>query len=397
MNTLTQAQKAQSLPESGPDLASRTAKKAQKKPRHLKLASSLGLLVVLPTLAAIAYLTVFAQPQYASNSGFVVRQEEGASASAMLGGLSQILGAQTAGNSDLLFEFIQSQSLVSGVQSELDILSHYSQTWPLDPIFSVHPEATIETLLRFWRRMVRITYDKSSGVIMVEVRARSPDMAYNISREIIFQSENMVNMLNATARRDSMANAQGDLEEAAQSLRLAREALIAFQARTQILDPQADIQGRMGVVASLQQQLAQALVDYDLLIQSASMNDPRVRQLDLRISTINERIAIERRSSTESDVTVDNTDFPTLLGQYERLRLDVQFAEENYRAALTALSQARTNAERKQVYLATFIAPTIAETAEYPKKALIVGLTAFFALMFWSVGALVYYSLRDRG
>ena len=77
--------------------------------------------------------------------------------------------------------------------------------------------------------------------------------------------------------------------------------------------------------------------------------------------------------------------------------MDVQFAEEIYRVSLTALNQARTAAERQQLYLATFISPTSAETAEYPRKVLLVALTAFFCMMGWSVGALVYYSLRDRG
>ncbi len=358
---------------------------------------SLLVVVALPVLVSTLYLWAFARPQFASNTGFVIRQEETGSASQVLGGLTQVLGMQGGGNSDLLFEFIQSQDIVQRVQREIDLVGHYARTWPRDPVFSIWPAATIEDLSAFWKRMVRITYDKSSGVIMVEVRARDPDFARTVARQVVAQSEAMINTLNAAARRDSMANAQADLDAALVQLREAREALVAFQARTQILDPQADIQGRMGVLGNLQQQLAQALVDYDLLIQTAEGNDPRLRQLERRIAVIEDRITQERRSFAAQDVTVDNTDYPTLLAQYEGLRVDVQFAEENYRAALTALIAARTNAERQQLYLATFIEPTLAERAEYPRRALLVGLTGFFALMLWSVLALVYYSLRDRG
>ncbi|WP_375569892.1 sugar transporter [Seohaeicola saemankumensis] len=379
------------------DLAGRTASKAVIQPRHRRLIATLVLMVGLPVIVVTVYLLAFARPQYASDSGFVVRQEEGTSASAMLGGLTQMLGAQTVGNSDLVFEFIQSQGLVRGVQRELDILVHYSESWPWDPFYSVRPDATIEELVRFWRRMVRITYDKSSGMIMIKVRARTPEKAQTIAKEIIAQSEAMINKLNETARRDSMSSSLSDLENAAIELRKTREALIEFQARTQILDPQADIQGRMGVVANLQQQLAQALVDYDLVLQSTGSGDPRVRQLDQRIAVIKDRIAKERKNTAALNVAGENTNYPTLLSQYEGLRVDVQFAEEIYRAALTALAQARTNAERQQIYLATFIAPTFADTAEYPRNWLLISLTAFFALMVWSVSALVYYSMRDRG
>lgn len=358
---------------------------------------SLGLVVLLPVVVVALYLVVFAKPQFASESGFVVRQEEGASAVQMLGGLSQVFGTQSVGNSDLLFEFIQSQDIVRRVQAELDLVSHYAQTWPMDPVYSIPPDITIEDLVAFWRRMVRITYDKSSGVIMIEVRARTPQMAQDIAREIVSQSEAMINTLNAKARSDTMANAQADLEIALDDLRTAREKLVAFQARTQILDPQADIQGRMGIVANLQQQLAQALVDYDLILQFADSGDPRVRQMARRIAAIEERIAGERASFSAQTITSENTSYPGLLAQYEGFRVDVQFAEEIYRASLTALNQARTNAERQQLYLATFIEPTEAETAQYPKSGLLTALTAFFAALTWSIGALVYYSLRDRG
>lgn len=378
-------------------LAERTAEKAQLRGRHYGLGLSLFLVVAVPVLVVALYLATFAKPQYASEVGFVVRQEETGSASQMLSGLTQVLGAQTAGNSDLLFEFIQSQEIVRRISGQFDLVEHYSQTWPWDPAFSIWPSATIEELRRFWQRMIRITYDKSSGIILVEVRARSPEAAQEIADAIVRQSESMINSLNATARRDSMANAQLDLEEALLQLRSAREQLIAFQARTQIIDPQADIQGRMGVLSNFQQQLAQALVDLDLLTQTADGNDPRVQQLERRVAAIEDRIAEERQNFAAQNVTVDNTDYPTLLAQYEGLRVDLMFAEETYRAALTALTQARTNAERQQLYLATFIAPSLAQKAEYPQKPLLIGLTAFFSLLAWSVMALIYYSLRDRG
>lgn len=377
--------------------AGRTAEKAKMRRRHYGLLLSLCLVVAAPVVMVALYLVIFAKPQYASEVGFVVRQEEAGSASQVLGGLGQVLGTQTAGNSDLLFEFIQSQDIVQRISNEFDLVAHYSQTWPWDPVFSVWPSATIEELRSFWQRMVRITYDKSSGIILVEVRARSPEAAREIASEIVRQSELMINTLNATARRDSMTNAELDLEEALSQLRSAREQLIAFQARTQIIDPQADIQGRMGVLSNFQQQLAQALVDFDLLAQTTEASDPRVRQLERRIVAIEDRIAQERQSFAAGNVTVDNTDYPTLLAQYEGLRVDLMFAEESYRAALTARTQARTNAERQQLYLATFITPTLAQKSEYPQQPLLISLTAFFTLLFWAVLALVYYSLRDRG
>ncbi|MFN3955828.1 MAG: sugar transporter [Pararhodobacter sp.] len=365
--------------------------------RHWGLVLSVFLLIVAPLAATILYLVVFAQDQYASTTGFTIRQEETGSASEFLGGLSQFVGSGTAGNADVLFEFIQSQEIVERVNARFDLIEHYSATWPQDPAFSIWPGATIEDLLWFWKRMVRITYDKGSGLIMAQVRARDPQSAQTIARLIVSESEEMINMLNDGARRDTMRNAESDLAAAVERLRAAREAMAEFRARTQIVDPLADIQGRMGVLNNLQQQLAQALVDHDLLLQVTETNDPRLRQAQRRIEVIQDRIAEERSNFSSQDVTVDDTDYPRLLAQYESLRVDQEFAEQTYRAALTAFDAARSNSARQSLYLAAYIRPTLAQRAEYPQRIMLIGLTALFLSMIWGILALVYYSLRDRG
>ncbi|MFN7177796.1 MAG: hypothetical protein ACK4MX_13050, partial [Thermaurantiacus sp.] len=69
---------------------------------------------------------------------------------------------------------------------------------------------------------------------------------------------------------------------------------------------------------------------------------------------------------------------------------------EAYKGALVAYDGALADAQRKSRYLAAHIRPTRAERSAYPERGLLFGLAAFFLLCLWSVGALVYYSLRDR-
>ncbi len=366
--------------------------------RHRGLMLSLALVIALPVLATMLYLLAFAQPQYASQVGFTIRQEETGTASELMGGLGSLLGSPVQGNADLLFEYVQSQEIVERIDAIFDLRAHYGATWPRDPIFSIWPGSTIEDLHWFWNRMVRITYDKATGLILVQVRARDPQSAQDIAQRIVAESELMINRLNETARRDSTRNAEADLDAALTRLRGAREAMAEFRARTQIVDPLADIQGRMVVLTTLQQQLAEALVDYDLLsMQINDPNDPRLRQMQRRIEVVRNRIDEERRIFAQADVTVDETDYPRLLAQYESLLVDQTFAEATYQAALTALDAARSNAARQSLYLANFIQPSLAQRARYPQNLLIIALTAGFALLIWSVLALIYYSLRDRG
>ncbi|MFD1193340.1 sugar transporter [Seohaeicola saemankumensis] len=378
-------------------LSKPVAGQARIKGRHRGLILSIGLLILLPLVLTALYLFVMARDQYASTTGFTIRQEETSSASDLMGGLAHVFGGGSPGNADLLYNYVQSQEIVERIDARFDLHRHYTANWPADPVYALWPGATIEDLVWFWARMVKVTYDKSSGLMLVEVRARDPQSAQTIARMIVEESEAMINSLNETARRDTTRNAEADLNAAIQRLRLAREALAEFRVRTQIVDPQADIQGRLGVLNNLQQQLAEALIDHDLLLQTSEANDPRVRQAQRRIDVVRNRITEERRTFAEQDVTVDQTEYPRLIAQYESLLVDQGFAETTYQAALMALDAARSNAARQSLYLASFIQPTLAQRAAYPERIVILALTAFFLSLLWSVLALIYYSLRDRG
>jgi len=76
--------------------------------------------------------------------------------------------------------------------------------------------------------------------------------------------------------------------------------------------------------------------------------------------------------------------------------VDAEYAEQSYRAALTALEAARDDAARQSRYLATYIKPTMAQDSEYPQRFILGGLSALFLLLFWSILSLIYYSIRDR-
>jgi capsular polysaccharide transport system permease protein len=375
------------------------AQPARMKRRHKGVMFSFVVLVIAPLALLGFYLWEIAADQYGSTTGFTVRKEEGASATDLLGGLAAFTGAgSTTTDSDILYEFIQSQELVESIDAKLDLIGHYSAGWPRDWVFSIWPDATLESLVWFWQRVVRISYDQSSGLIEVRVLAFNPEYARRVASEIVAESQDRINALNEQAREDALRYARSDLEEAIDRLKKAREALTRYRTRTQIVDPATDMQGRLGVMANLQQQLAEALIEYDLLSETASDVDPRVIKARRLIGVIRKRIARERQNfasdSTETGEVAE--DYPTLIAEFESLTVDREFAEEAYRAALTVLGAARTNAARQSRYLATYIRPTLPRTSEFPQRFIIMGLAGLFALMFWAILMLVYYSLRDR-
>ncbi len=380
---------AQSYPLAGP---------AKMRKRHWGLIASFVVLVLAPLAAVIFYLATVAEDQYQSTTGFTVRSQDSSSANDLLGGLASFAGSSTASDSDILYEFIQSQEMMEAVDAQIDLRAHYSQHWPSDWAFSIWPEATQEEMIWYWQRIVSISFDSSSGLIEVQALGFDPKTAQAITRAIVAESQTRINALNQQARADAIGYAQADLEEAVEEMKAAREALTRFRTRTRIVDPEADIQGRMGVMNNLQQELATSLIEYDLLRGTVATGDPRLKKAQQRIDVIRQRIDIERQTftSTNTDTGGVGEDYPSLISEFERLTVDREYSEEAYRAALTGLALARDEASRQSRYLATYINPTRAQEAEYPERFVLSGLVALFLVLGWSILSLIYYSIRDR-
>nr|WP_216665621.1 sugar transporter [Pseudoruegeria sp. HB172150] len=368
---------------------------ARPRRRHRMILLSFLLLVLAPVGAAAWYLWERAEDQYASTLGFTVRREEVPAPTDFLGGLAG-MSSQGSSDTDVLYEFLQSQELVQLVDAELDLRGHYAAPVGTDPVFAFHPSGTIEDLVAYWRRIVKVSYDPGSGLIELQVRAFAPGMAQAIGGTILRESSRVINELSAIAREDALRYARADLDLAQEQLKTAREELTAFRSRTRIVDPGTDLQGQMGVLTNLQQQLAETLIELDILRETSTERDPRRTQAELKLGIIRNRIEEERDKFSADAAAGGEQDYATLVAEFERLTVEREFAEEAYTAALAGFAGARAEAERQSRYLAPFIRPTLAERAEYPQRLVLLGLAALFAGLAWAVLVLVYYSLKDR-
>lgn len=369
-----------------------TASPAQLKKRHYGMAISFALAVVIPLLVSAYYLYTRAADQYASYVGFSVRSESAPSPGDVLGGLGSLVGITSSSTSDtdILFKFIQSRDLVERVDARLNLSEIWSKA-PQDPIFGFRGNNSIETLVSEWERKVRIYYD--TGMIDLRILAFDPRDAQNIATAILEESGIVINQLNDIAREDALSYSRDELERAQNRLREARQAVTEFRNRYQLVDPVADVQSQIGVVTLLQQQLAEQLVSLGLLQANAQPQDSRIGQTELSIRIIREQIEAERQKvgSNSEDMALSD-----VVGQYEILAMDRQFAETSYTAALASYESARAEAVRQSRYLAPYIRPTLAQEAEFPERAKLLMILTGFLTVLWLIGSLVFYSLRDR-
>lgn len=354
--------------------------------------------VLAPLAVAVAYLFLVANDQYASKTGFVVRKSDKMASSAfeILGGITS-LNAASSTDATILYEFIKSQQMVELVDSDLDLRALYSKP-AFDPVFAFDPDGTIEDLERYWSRMVQPHFDSATGLLELKVLAFTAEDATRIAEEIVRQSSLKINQLSAIARDDATRNAREDLNKAVDFLKAARQKMTEFRSRNQIVDPKADIQVQMGLISTLQTQLAEGMIELDMLKLTTRNSDPRIQQVEQRIAVIQSRIDAERNKIgvQAAGAGQDGEPFSDIVGEFEGLTVDREFAEQAYVAALATYNEAVAEANRQTLYLAPYIEPTHAERSEYPQRFTILALMALFLGLVWSIGSLIAYSIWDR-
>jgi BexC/CtrB/KpsE family polysaccharide export inner-membrane protein len=252
-----------------------------------------------------------------------------------------------------------------------------------------------EELVRYWNGQVDPFYDGSTGTIVVRLRAFAPADALRLARALVATSEKLVNDLSARARHDALGHAEADLASAEARLATALDNIREFRNKSGLIDP--------GKTADATAQLANKLRD-DLIKANSQLatlktfmrdDAPPVRVLKARIRSLEtqEHGLAQELTSTSQPAT------PALsqtLGSYDVLEAEHKFAETAYQHALETLDKARVIADRQQIYIASFVPPSLPEEALYPHRWRSLGVICLVAFAVWAIGALAVQSVRDH-
>ena len=108
------------------------------------------------------------------------------------------------------------------------------------------------------------------------------------------------------------------------------------------------------------------------------------------------RIAAERRKLGIGGDAEGGEVYANLFGEYERLVVDREFAEQTYTSAQASYDGALSEARRQSRYLAAYVEPTLAESSRFPERKTLLGLTGLFIMLIWATLVLVIYAIKDR-
>jgi capsular polysaccharide transport system permease protein len=325
-----------------------------------------GLFIVLPTLAAIIYYGLIASPIYVSQSSFVVKSPGQKSAPTLsLASIVQSSGF-SAGQEQTkeIVEYIQSRNALHDLQKQVDISDKYAKRGAdfLSRFPSPFRDASFENLYRYYGSVVSTSVDPETGLAVIDVRAFTPDDAYDINARLLDLSEGLVNRLNQRAEGTAIAEAEQRVVDAERRVSNARVALSAFRNRQDLIDPKEQAAGVLDISNKLISEQAALKAQLDLMLRVAPRN-PSIPALRNRIDAIGRAIAAQTGRAVGTP-----TGIASKLSAYEKLNVEQEFATQMLTAANTSLEQARTEAQKQQYYVERVVEPNKADMATLPNR-----------------------------
>jgi capsular polysaccharide transport system permease protein len=336
------------------------------KRRRKKLAlllTRLAFFVFFPTFCAGYYFYVMATPMYATNSQFLIIQNEGSGGA---GPLSGLLPSQFASSQDSIATqgYLQSKDAMLRLDAEVGFREHFASD-NIDAIQRLDEDATNEEAFKTYSKNVIIGYDPTEGVIRMEVIAADPLVSEAFSKELLGFAEERVNSLSEGVRADSMRDAQTAFEEAQANRREVQAELIKLQVENGV-DPEAVIASIRAQITNYEGLLIEKELELAALLDNARPNRAKVEGAQGDVRRLTDQLA--RLNARMNNATVGENSLAQQAVTLQLAQADLAAADMALQAAQTQMDQARTEAGRQVRYLTVAERPIAPQEATYPRK-----------------------------
>lgn len=358
---------------------------------------SFALIVLLPTFLFFLYTAFWESDGFVSETRITVLSAEKpkvatAAAGAMISRIMGSAATDTDRDAYIVLNYIKSSAIIEDLGGGAHLEAIYSKPG-IDVFSRLTKGEPIEELFKYWKSRVSASVDTMSGILTVKVTAYDPADAHRLAQDINRLSEQLLNTISLRSRSDALARAQDEVGRSGGALAGAREKLLSFRNANAMIDPGSRASSLGETIAKLTLEKIDAETSMSVLAQSLSSDSPTSRVLHTRIGSLDDQIS-ELKAKLTAPKSTDA--LSAQIADFERLKLDEQFAERVYGVAQEAYLRARQELDKQQLFLATVVAPVLPQEATYP-KIFASTLLLFVSLgIFWSIAALIGASIKDQ-
>jgi capsular polysaccharide transport system permease protein len=350
---------------------------------RLKFASSpiFLLTVVIPTILSAIYFGLFASPVYISQSKFVVRSPDKPAASG-LGVLLKSVGFSNSGEEVYVAQdFIRSRDALRAIDRANGFRKAYTlpQISMFDRFNPFGLTGTFEDLYEYFSKKVEVSYDTSTSITTLTVRAYRPEVAQRFNSALLGLAEGTVNQLNQRGRADLIGYAMRELDVASRQAAAANDALARYRDRAGVVDPEKQATVQLQMISKLQDELIASQTQLAILQRLAPRN-PQVEGLNVRINSLQGQIDREL-----GKVAGGRRSLAAQTAGYQKLLVASQVADKQLAGALSSLEEARNESARKQAYVDRIVSANLPDSPLEPRRLRAILVTMVMGLVAWGV------------
>jgi capsular polysaccharide transport system permease protein len=352
------------------------------------------IVVALPVVIAGAYYYLVAADQYVAEFRFALRSAEPQRHDPVLFFQDSVASSPIGLDSYVVVQYLASRAIVDDLSRTLELREMFAHP-EADWLARLDLPVSIEEMVRYWKGQVDAFFDVANGTIVVRARAFTPQDALKLAEGILASSERLVNDLSARTRRDTLHDAEDEVGRAERRLQSALARLREFRDKEGIIDPRKTADATVALAGRVRDELVRADTELSTLKHYMRDDAPSIKILEARVRSLE-----AQRRSVESEVTdtekTRSEALSRIMGSYEQLESERTFAESAYQHALQSLDRSRMNADRQQIYVASFVQPTLPEEALYPRRLRSLCVVLLIASSLWAIGGSIFQSVRDH-
>jgi capsular polysaccharide transport system permease protein len=317
----------------------------------------------------------------------------------MLSGAASLISRFTGGSvtntqqdSYIVLNYIKSSAIIVDLGGRAYLEKVFSRS-DIDFFSRLSKGEPIEELQKYWRSRVTASVDTISGILTFKVTAYTPGDALRVAQDIDRLSEALINRISLRSRRDALERADDEVKRAGASLADARQKLLSFRNSNDLIDPGSRATSLGEMIGKLTLEKIDTETSLNALSGALSGDSPTERVMRAKLASLNQQIdALKAKLADPKGTGAVSSQ----IAEYERLKLDEQFAEKIYIIAQDSYMRARQKLDQQQLYLVTIVPPVNPEKATYPKIIASTLLLFVSLFIFWSIGALIWASIRDQ-
>ena len=344
-------------------------------------------------LLAAMYWGFMASDRYVSEAHVIIQQTDIAVTQPT--DLSSLLGMSSAPNRAdqlLLRDHLLSIDMLLKLDEKLGLREHYSDRRrdPVSRLWSA--DLSQEWFHRYYLSRVSVEYDEYAGVLIIRTEAFSPDKAQAITGMLVEEGERHMNVVAHRLAQEQVSFIEKQVGQISERVMLARQAVLAYQNERNLASPQGTAENVFAIINQLEGQLTTLKTQRDALLGYLNPRNPSVVELDMQIAAMKKQIAQEQARLTSSERQTLNRS----VEEFQRLQMNVEFAQDMYKNSLAALEKGRIDAVRTLKMVSVLQRPTLPQYPMEPRKIYNTALFILLTFMLAGIASLLSSIVRDH-